>query len=400
MNKFNKHHLMDVKEVCEYVKIKHKLFKPEEELFCEEIGDGNINYIFKVTSMQSGKSVVIKQADKFLRSSGRPLDLNRNRIEAEVLQLQRKYAKPFVPEVYSYDDVMCAMVMEDISAYHNLRDELFNGEIYQHFPLQIAQFLAACLLNTSDLVMPRDEKKYLMQKYVNVELCDISEDLVFTEPYNNYRHRNVVPSAMQEFVEHNLYQNELLIGEAAKLRDRFMNVSQALIHGDLHTGSIFVNQDGLKVIDPEFAFYGPMGYDIGNVIGNLVFPLVVRKKCNEQSNNFIEWLVLCISQVYDLVKAELSSRYDKLVTLDLYHNEKFKRDKMNEIMADSIGYAGTEIIRRSIGDTKVRELYTIKNTDQLVDVEKTLIIIGSNLIMNRFKIQDGKALIENIMSQL
>lgn len=49
MNKFNKHHLMDVKEVCEYVKIKHKLFKPEEELFCEEIGDGNINYIFKVT---------------------------------------------------------------------------------------------------------------------------------------------------------------------------------------------------------------------------------------------------------------------------------------------------------------------------------------------------------------
>lgn len=400
MNKFNKHLLMDVKEVCEYVKIKHKLFKPEEELFCEEIGDGNINYIFKVTSMQSGKSVVIKQADKFLRSSGRPLDLNRNRIEAEVLQLQRKYAKPFVPEVYSYDDVMCAMVMEDISAYHNLRDELFNGEIYQHFPLQIAQFLAACLLNTSDLVMPRDEKKYLMQKYVNVELCDISEDLVFTEPYNNYRHRNVVPSAMQEFVEHNLYQNELLIGEAAKLRDRFMNVSQALIHGDLHTGSIFVNQAGLKVIDPEFAFYGPMGYDIGNVIGNLVFPLVVRKKCNEQSNNFIEWLVLCISQVYDLVKAELSSRYDKLVTLDLYHNEKFKRDKMNEIMADSIGYAGTEIIRRSIGDTKVRELYTIKNTDQLVDVEKTLIIIGSNLIMNRFKIQDGKALIENIMSQL
>lgn len=48
MNKFNKHHLMDVKEVCEYVKIKYKLFKPEEELFCEEIGDGNINYIFYV----------------------------------------------------------------------------------------------------------------------------------------------------------------------------------------------------------------------------------------------------------------------------------------------------------------------------------------------------------------
>lgn len=48
-----------------------------------------------------------------------------------------------------------------------------------------------------------------------------------------------------------------------------MNNAQALIHGDLHSGSIFINEKGIKVIDPEFAFYGPMGYDIGNVIGNL-----------------------------------------------------------------------------------------------------------------------------------
>jgi 5-methylthioribose kinase len=43
-----------------------------------------------------------------------------------------------------------------------------------------------------------------------------------------------------------------------------MNNAQALIHGDLHTGSILIKEDSMKVIDPEFAFYGPMGYDIGN----------------------------------------------------------------------------------------------------------------------------------------
>lgn len=48
-----------------------------------------------------------------------------------------------------------------------------------------------------------------------------------------------------------------------------MNHAQALVHGDLHSGSIFVNEEGLKVIDPEFAYYGPIGYDIGNVIGNM-----------------------------------------------------------------------------------------------------------------------------------
>lgn len=36
-----------------------------------------------------------------------------------------------------------------------------------------------------------------------------------------------------------------------------MNCAQALLHGDLHSGSVFANDSGIKVIDPEFAFTGP-----------------------------------------------------------------------------------------------------------------------------------------------
>lgn len=50
----------------------------------------------------------------------------------------------------------------------------------------------------------------------------------------------------------------------------FMTRAQSLIHGDLHTGSIFINEESTKVFDPEFCFYGPMGYDIGNVIANMI----------------------------------------------------------------------------------------------------------------------------------
>lgn len=51
---------------------------------------------------------------------------------------------------------------------------------------------------------------------------------------------------------------------------RFCERAQALIHGDLHTGSIMVTHDSTQVIDPEFAFYGPMGFDIGAFLGNLI----------------------------------------------------------------------------------------------------------------------------------
>ena len=70
-----------------------------------------------------------------------------------------------------------------------------------------------------------------------------------------------------------LYEDAALKLAVAKIKFEFMNNAQALIHGDLHTGSIFVKQDSTRVFDPEFAFYGPMGYDVGNVVA----PIFIAK---------------------------------------------------------------------------------------------------------------------------
>lgn len=271
MNKYAKHFLLDVTEAKKYaVEVLH-YFEKEEDLEAIEIGDGNINYVFKVWNPSTNKSVIIKQADTVLRSSGRPLDMHRNKIEAEILRIEGELAGLFVPEIYHYDENMYALSMEDISAYKNLRKELMNGKIFTHLSDNISTFLAETLLPTTDLVMDRKEKKERVQLFTNPELCDISEDLVFTEPYNDYKKQNIIPEGNLEFVNEKLYEDKELHAQVGILRDRFMNVAQALVHGDLHSGSIFANEEGIKVIDPEFAFYGPMGYDVGNVIGNLIF---------------------------------------------------------------------------------------------------------------------------------
>ena len=49
----------------------------------------------------------------------------------------------------------------------------------------------------------------------------------------------------------------------------FMERAQALLHGDLHTGSLLVTPEATHVIDAEFAFYGPIAFDVGKFIGNL-----------------------------------------------------------------------------------------------------------------------------------
>lgn len=66
---------------------------------------------------------------------------------------------------------------------------------------------------------------------------------------------------------------------------RFCERAQALIHGDLHTSSVMVTPDSTQVIDPEFAFYGPMGFDIGAFIGNLILAFFAQDGHAGQGND-------------------------------------------------------------------------------------------------------------------
>ncbi len=393
MKQFEEHFLMNSEDIKAYIRLKTDLFEKKADLEVIEIGDGNINYVFLVRELITGKSVVVKQADTLLRSSGRPLDISRSQIEAEILQIQSKLAAAFIPHVYCYDKEMATLIMEDISAYKNLRYELENKQIFPDLAEELSTFLAKTLLPTTDLAWDRQDKKRLVKQFVNIEMCDITEDLVFTEPYNDYKKQNNIIQSNQKFVEEKIYQNPKLISEVAKLRVNYMNNTQALIHGDLHSGSIFVNQKGIKVIDPEFAFYGPMGYDIGNVIGNLFFPLA-KSEYYDSDNIFTEWLRETISKLFNSVKNKLEKEYIETVKLDLYQNQLFMKNYLTEIMADSLGYAGTEIIRRTIGDSRVKEIVTAPLGERRTQMERQLLLFGIKLILNRYNITSGEALIK------
>ena len=54
------------------------------------------------------------------------------------------------------------------------------------------------------------------------------------------------------------------------MQSRFMERQQALLHGDLHTGSLMCTEDTTYVIDAEFAFCGPIAFDVGKMIANLL----------------------------------------------------------------------------------------------------------------------------------
>lgn len=406
MSRFDEYFLMKAEDVAEYVEEKLHFFPADAKLVCKEIGDGNLNYVFRLKDENTGKSIIVKQAGEATRiSEDMKLSTDRGRIEAKILGIQGEYAPGLVPEVYLYDGVMCAMLMEDMVGHSMMRTALINHEIFPLFADHISTFLVKSLLLTTDIVMDHKEKKENVKSFINPDLCEISEDLVFSEPFLNYNNRNNVFPANADFIKKEIYDDKKLHLEAAKLKFDFMNNAQSLIHGDLHTGSVFINKEHTYVFDPEFAFYGPMGYDIGNVIANMFFAWANADATIEnpdEKEEFCGWIVDCISDIVDLFIEKFKKAYEENVTDEMAKTEGFMEYYLGTVLADTAGIAGLESIRRIVGMANNKDITSIEDVDKRAREEKIILTLAKNYVLNRTEFTSGaayRAAIEDAVSK-
>ena len=108
--------------------------------------------------------------------------------------------------------------MEDLSDHEIMRDALLSYKIFPKFADDITTFLVNTLLPTTDVVMDHKEKKKLLKKYINPDLCEITEDLVYTEPYNDINNRNILFEPNKEWIIKEIYNDDKLRLEVAKLK--------------------------------------------------------------------------------------------------------------------------------------------------------------------------------------
>ena len=394
MSDFNTYFLMKADEVISYVKEKTDFFDKEAELSCTEIGDGNLNYVFRVIDGKSDKSLIVKQAGDTARISDEfKLSTNRIRIESNVLKLEGELAPGLVPDVYLFDDVMNCCVMEDLSDHTILRTALNEGRIFPKLADDLTTFMVNTLLLTSDVVMEHKAKKALVQDYINPELCEISEDLVYSEPFTDHNSRNDLFPANKEWIEENIYGDDKLRFEAAKLKFAFMTNAQALVHGDLHSGSVFVKEDSTKVIDPEFAFYGPMGYDVGNVVANLMFAWS-RAYVTNADEKYVSWVEGSIKDTVNLFAKKFLASWKENVTDIMAKEQGFDRWYLDSVLKDTASVTGMEMTRRIAGLAKVKDLTTIADEKQRVRAERICLSAAKQFILNSANYKTGEQFLQ------
>jgi 5-methylthioribose kinase len=329
-----------------------------------EVGDGNLNLVFIVKGARGG--VAVKQALPYVRLVGEswPLPLSRAHYEYLALTRQAQLAPGLVPAVLHHNDPLALTVMELLEPHIIMRKGLIAGTQYPRFVDDITTFMALTLFFTSDLALTAAEKKEGIAAFAgNHALCKITEDLIFTDPYR-VAEQNRWTAPYLEATAASLREDMELHVAISRLKLKFMASPEALIHGDLHTGSIMVTERETRVIDPEFAFYGPMGFDIGAVIANLLmayFASSGHEHTPGARRAFEDWVLKMVEQVWTEFVRKFLELWRKDAAGDAYPATLFGGEKgavrlederkayTQRLFGDTVGFAAAKTIRRIFG---------------------------------------------------
>lgn len=329
-----------------------------------EVGDGNLNLVFIVKGTTGG--IAVKQALPYVRLVGEswPLPLSRSHYEYLALTHQARLAPGLVPDVLHHNEALALVVMELLEPHIIMRKGLVAGATYPRFVEDITTFLARTLFLSSDLAISAAEKKEGMAAFAgNHALCKITEDLIFTDPYRVAEQNRWTQPWLDATAA--AFREDLDLHVAiSRLKVKFMGSPEALIHGDLHTGSIMVSESETKVIDPEFAFYGPMGFDIGAFIANLLMAYLAsagHERAPGERRAFEAWVLKTVENVWSDFASKFLELWRTRAGGDAYPRTLFEGEAgaarleaerqayMARLFQDTVGFAAAKIIRRVLG---------------------------------------------------
>lgn len=328
----------------------------------EEVGDGNLNLVF-IAKDASGRGLVLKQALPYVRMTGEgwPMTPERSRFEVESLTTYHALVPDLVVEVFHYGEKRHIFAMADLSDHLVWRTALNLGQTHEGAAAAIGRFVGAVAFGTSHFALERQAYADAQASAINPELCTITEDLVFTEPSVDAGRNSVLPANEPDAAA--LAADDTFVDAMGWAKHLFMTAGEALIHGDLHTGSVMVRApqgssvaDSVKVIDSEFAFYGPVAFDIGATWANYV--LAAARAYARGDDARAEWELGLVDETWRAFEAEYRRRWPQRLDARVWRDATLER-LIATWREQSWLFAAAKMSRRIVGAAKVKDVETL-----------------------------------------
>jgi 5-methylthioribose kinase len=338
------------------------------EVMVTEVTAGNMNRVFVATGPLG--SLAVKQAPPWVQAVGPewPIDPNRIAAEARAYAMLAELAPASVPTVDPVDLDRFVLVMEDLSDLDVLRDVLVRQVAdhvagtdpavidFEALGVVVGQFSAELSVATSRMVLDADEHAALIDTAANPELCALTVDAVLDEPFRLNDHNHWIPELDAEVRA--VYTDTELLDAVGQVRQIFATRAEALIHGDLHSGSLMIgDRDGtqaIKIFDPEFSFVGPIGMDLGLFWANLTIasiaatqvdaPALAAERAGGIESSWRAFVAVVTERWPDRVAAPDGLDLD---------------DWLARIRSDAWRFAGVESVRRVAGYSHAADFTTL-----------------------------------------
>jgi 5-methylthioribose kinase len=366
-----------------------------EEWRVSEVGDGNLNLVFIVEG--PAEAVCLKQALPYVRAAGPewPMSPERAYFENAYFRAVAPHVGALIPRIHHYDPERHFTVMERLSPHIILRQGLIAGRRYPRAARDIGEYVARACFFTSDFAAPFERKLDGLTLFArNQALIRISVELIFAEPYFEApRNRHTTPQL--DDVAAALRRDAALKVAAARFSQKFLGEPQALLHGDLHSGSVMVTAEDSRVIDPEFAFYGPIGFDLGAFFANLLLSWYSQYGLATSEDDRAahrEWILEQLRIFWATFRARFLALWAEHARGDVFPTVMFQASGdaaaleaarsafIETLFTDMVGFAACKMIRRILGFAHVLDLDGIRDRDLRAKCESAALEMAATLL--------------------
>ncbi|KAM4098640.1 hypothetical protein ACJW30_07G092700 [Castanea mollissima] len=369
---------LDEKSLIEYIKAVPFLYsKLGSDLKVKEVGDDNLNFVYIVVS--HARYFVMKQALPYMRCIGESWSMTKERAYFEAVALTElgRLSLEHVPKVCHFDLTMSLIGMHYLEPPHIIVTLYFTSLLYR---------------STSE------HKRAVAEFCGNMELCRLTEQVVFSDPskVSQYNHWT---SPYLDCDAEALREGNVLKLEVAELKSKFCERDQALLHGDLDASSVMVTHESTQVLDPDFAFYWPMGFDIGAFLGNLILAFFAQDGHADQVNDrktYKEWILRTIEDTWNLFNKKFIALWDEhkdgsgeAYLPAIYNNPELHQLVQKKFMEDlfhyTLGFGAAKMIRRIVDVAHVEDIESITDASRRADCGHRALEVAKLLLKERRK---------------
>jgi len=142
------------------------------------------------------------------------------------------------------------------------------------------------------------------------------------------------------------------------------------------------------VIDMEFAFFGPFGFDVGKIIANFLMSFTSHF-AREGGPDYQDWILSECVDIWQTFEQEFLALWDAQQDSALLHEgmldrsalREYQSDFMRNLLQDTIGFCACCLARRTVGIAGVADVRDIEDPEARTRLEKMNIDLSFELMM-------------------